>query len=286
MILREFDELEVPWLFYEGTLYAPGEGNLFRVGSFETNMRPLRNIVKKESEHKAKLALKNRIRSLNGSVEDLVKEKYYERVFPREAVAMSNARNESPVLGDVLRGNYLGFRSQLYECTNGNLGNFCGNSFSLEHKGWTKSVNKQYEQALSQNIPSQQSKVSFDGEYVRVTLEPFTMSFEGREYPMDSCTFKIQYDKSASKIETFPYVEGSYDHPFVYPNGEVCLNKAKTWKKQGVVPEKRIDDLVNGLSWALVETTRVLREGYNSKIAVVNSLGDFSQGRRGGVYVN
>lgn len=286
MVLKEFDELEVPWLFFKGALYVPGPGTPLRVGGFETSMKPLRNLVKKEDEFRARLALNNRMRSLNGSVEDRVREKYYESAFPREAVAVGVARNHSSVLGKILRGNHLGFRSQLYECVKGKEGRFNNQNFSLRHKGWMKSVNQSYAQALSRDIPPQQSRVSFEGNCAKVRLEPFTMRYEGKEYPMDSCTFRIKYDKSKGIIETFPYVEGEYDHPFVHHDGEVCLNKARSWKRQGVIPEKGLDDLASGLSWALVETTRVLREGYNPKVAVVHSLENFPQGRRGGIYVN
>ncbi len=285
MLLESFDNLEVPWLYHNGTLYTAGGCETLRVGDSLTPMKTVRNIGQKETAVSASQVLKkNRFYSLGSSLEEVVANKYHEETYPYEALAMNLARGGS-VLQDVLRTNIFGFKRQLYECVSGTGSEFQGKSFCLVYKGSTNALHKKYADALLHQAYTPQSSLSFDSSYARVTLEPFTMRHQNQDYLMDGCTFHIEYDKHAKMIQ-YPRVEGSANNPFVHQGGNICLSEAVEWKRREVVPEKRIENFAQGLSWALIETARMLRTGYSPKVAVVNSLSEFSQGRQGGIFVN
>jgi len=285
MILESFDNLEVPWLFRNGALYTAGNGRPLKIRGSTTPMRRVQNLGKREAESSAKRVLeRNYFYSLGSSLEEVVANKYHEATYPYEAVAMNLARGYS-VLHDVLQTDVFGFKRQLYECVSGSDATFQGSSFSLADRGSTKELYKAYATALENQPYVPQSSLTLDGSCARVKLEPFTMRYNNEDYLVDGCTFAIEYNKNEKKLE-YPEVEGGTNNPFVHSGGSICLNEAVEWRRREIVPEKRIDDFAYGLSWALIETAKMLRTGYNSQVAVVNSLQDFPKGSQGGIFVN
>jgi len=285
MLLESFDNLEVPWLYHNGALYTAGRGEDLLVGFSSTPMRKIEHLRKREAEASAKKVLeKNHFYSLGSSLEEVVTRKYHEATYPYEAIAMNLARGGC-VLQGVLKNNTLGFKRQLYECTPGSDAYFHGSSFSLVHRGSAKELHRAYATALGNQTYVPQSSLQLDGSCARVTIEPFTLRHKNEDRLIDGGSFEIEYDKSSKMIE-FPKFRGSTNNPFVHSNGKICLSEAAEWERRGVVPEKRIDNFSYGLSWALIETARMLRTGYSPKVAVVNSLREFPQGRQGGIFVN